>query len=295
MTLSCIFLLAAALTSDTAAILTNDTFHAQCWLDSYGFSVNCIDGVWGLKSKRAKELFEKSGGEIPARPFPMKRVTVSQMDVNELVEMPQTPEEKADLEYMGYATLKEMFAERGHVSQKCLEKLNPEITDWRKVGVGDRILIPDMEGVDVALSTNKATLLTVSLKRCEIIAYDQDGNTIGFFPCSVAANKTNLPPHGELSVGSHIENPNYTYTPDTPPPDGSKPKKYILEPGPNNPVGLAWIGLKGLDLQGYGIHGTPTPESVGNAESHGCFRVANWNALKLYRLTDFDTKVSIEP
>lgn len=295
MALSCILLLAATLTSDTAAILANDDFHAQCWLDSYNFSVNCIDGVWGIKSARAKEMFEKSGGAIPSRPFPMKHVTVSQLDVNELVTLPSTPEGKAELEYLGYETIKEMFAERGHVSQRCLEKLNPEITDWRKVGAGDRILIPDIDGVDVALSTNKAALLKVSLKRCEIIAYDQDGKTIGFFPCSVAASKAHLPPHGELSVSAHIENPNYTYTPDTPPPDGSQPKKCILEPGPNNPVGVAWIGLKGLDLQGYGIHGTPTPESVGNAESHGCFRVANWNARKLFRLTDFDTKVSIEP
>jgi hypothetical protein len=55
--------------------------------------------------------------------------------------------------------------------------------------------------------------------------------------------------------------------------------KLILPPGPNNPVGVAWIGL---DKTGYGIHGTPAPEQVGRTESHGCFRLANWDAEYLY-------------
>ena len=45
-------------------------------------------------------------------------------------------------------------------------------------------------------------------------------------------------------------------------------------------VGIAWIGL---DRPGYGIHGTPEPERVGRTESHGCFRLANWNADLLRR------------
>jgi lipoprotein-anchoring transpeptidase ErfK/SrfK len=36
--------------------------------------------------------------------------------------------------------------------------------------------------------------------------------------------------------------------------------KLVLPPGPNNPMGVAWISL---DKPGYGIHGTPSPEQVG--------------------------------
>jgi lipoprotein-anchoring transpeptidase ErfK/SrfK len=46
-------------------------------------------------------------------------------------------------------------------------------------------------------------------------------------------------------------------------------------------VGVAWIGLS---RAGYGIHGTPLPEMVGRTESHGCFRLANWNADYLRRM-----------
>ena len=59
------------------------------------------------------------------------------------------------------------------------------------------------------------------------------------------------------------------------------PTKLIIPPGPNNPVGLAWVSLA---LTGYGMHGTPRPEDIGRTESHGCFRLHNWNALRLAKM-----------
>lgn len=270
-----------------AATLLGTHFNEQCWLESAGFSVNCVDGVWGGKSIRAKELYEQNLGPLPGKPFPLKSETVTQLDLNELVSLPQKPEEKAELEYLGYETVKEMFAERGHVSQRCLAKLNPSV-DWDHVSAGDTITIPDFDAVKTG-PLPKAACLEISLSRCEILAFDETGRLIGFFPCSIAASKANLPPQGELAILTRVENPNYTYTPDNVPP-GEKVRRCILEPGPNNPVGVAWIGLS---LPGYGIHGTPIPERVGNAESHGCFRLANWNAARLYKMTGFDTKVRI--
>lgn len=150
----------------------------------------------GAKSQRAKELYEQGYGALPDKPFPLKTETVTRLDENELVAIPAKPEDKAKLEYFGYESLKEMFAERGHVSQRCLEKLNPEIVDWTQVHAGDRIRIPDFAAAGVKAG-GKATLLRVSLKRCEIIAYDGEGKVVAFFPCSIAASKQNLPPEGE--------------------------------------------------------------------------------------------------
>jgi lipoprotein-anchoring transpeptidase ErfK/SrfK len=45
--------------------------------------------------------------------------------------------------------------------------------------------------------------------------------------------------------------------------------------GPNNPVGVVWIGL---DIPHYGIHGTPEPAEIGHSASHGCVRMTNWDA-----------------
>ena len=111
------------------------------------------------------------------------------------------------------------------------------------------------------------------------------------FPCSIAKDKAKRPPPGEIKITTQIADPNYTYTPDFTP-KGRKPARHIFPPGPNNPVGTVWLGLS---IPGYGIHGTPLPERIGRAESHGCFRLANWNAEKLYELVKPGTRVRIEP
>jgi lipoprotein-anchoring transpeptidase ErfK/SrfK len=90
-------------------------------------------------------------------------------------------------------------------------------------------------------------------------------------------------------------NPDYTFNPEVFPESEEAQqlkKKLILPPGPNNPVGTAWISL---DKPGYGLHGTPSPEQVGRTESHGCFRLANWNAEHLIKLVWVGMPVWVEP
>ena len=53
---------------------------------------------------------------------------------------------------------------------------------------------------------------------------------------------------------------------------------YVLRPGPRNPVGVMWIAL---NKKGIGIHGTNDPVSIGQAASHGCIRLANWDIVRL--------------
>ena len=53
---------------------------------------------------------------------------------------------------------------------------------------------------------------------------------------------------------------------------------YNLPPGPNNLVGILWMGL---NKPGIGIHGTNNPETIGRAASHGCIRLANWDAARV--------------
>jgi lipoprotein-anchoring transpeptidase ErfK/SrfK len=55
-------------------------------------------------------------------------------------------------------------------------------------------------------------------------------------------------------------------------------------------VGTAWIGLSKI---GYGIHGTPHPDQIGKTFSHGCFRLANWNAARLAQMVIIGTPVEV--
>ena len=51
-----------------------------------------------------------------------------------------------------------------------------------------------------------------------------------------------------------------------------------MPPGPNGPVGVAWLDLT---KEHYGIHGTNEPQTIGRAESSGCIRMTNWDVLRL--------------
>ena len=193
-----------------------------------------------------------------------------------------------------------MFAERGHMSQRGLERLNPGV-DWEHLAVGTKLIIPDFPSIEEELAAGDrgnprapkrplAACIKISLSRLEITAYDANGKLLALFPCSIARDKAKLPPQGELKITSYIPNPNYTYSPDFVP-AGKKAARYVFPEGPNCPVGVAWMGL---NLPGYGIHGTPRPESIGNAESHGCFRLANWNAARLFAMCRSGTRVIVE-
>ena len=305
-------MLASLVLMFAATFAESKAMAVQIHLDRAGYSCSAIDGVWGAKSKYALTRYMIDGkllpkdGKVPGpdeafdrffatRPDPFKIVEVTQSDLDAIVKIPEDPSEKSELKRMGYESVKEMFAERGHLSQKAFERMNPGI-DWDNVKPGLKLVIPDFPSIEENLakgerqSKSVAAVVKVSVSGY-VTAYDAAGKVLLQAPCSIAANKAKVPAHGETKVVSCVPWPNYTYTPDYTPP-GEKVRRYILPEGENSPVGVAWIGL---DLPGYGIHGTPRPESIGFTGSHGCFRLANWNAARLYALCRIGTRVLIEP
>jgi hypothetical protein len=58
---------------------------------------------------------------------------------------------------------------------------------------------------------------------------------------------------------------------------------------PDYPLGSRWIGLEGLSGQaknrtGFAIHGTKEPEQIGTADSQGCIRMHNGDAILVYNM-----------
>ena len=49
-----------------------------------------------------------------------------------------------------------------------------------------------------------------------------------------------------------------------------------------------------LDRPGDGIHGAPNAATIGRAGSHGCIRLANWDAALIRNLATVGTPVSIQ-
>ncbi|MET0530773.1 MAG: L,D-transpeptidase, partial [Microvirga sp.] len=80
----------------------------------------------------------------------------------------------------------------------------------------------------------------------------------------------------------------YTYNPDYAFKGVKAKEKFVIKPGPNNPVGSTWIDLS---VETFGIHGMPEPEKVGKAYSNGCVRLTNWDVEALAKMVKKGTPV----
>lgn len=276
---------------------------AQIELHRRGFSCGSIDGVAGPQTVAALRSFQRSAfldetGTLTTATRenllltepPLMTHTFTTEELASLAPLPDTWLGKSERARLGFATALELVAERYRASPRFLQRLNPDVT-WDDLLPGTTVQVP---AVGEFYPTARAAQLHVKLAERILQANDAEGRLIAHFPVSIA-RAVDKRPVGELHVVVVIEDPNYTFDPAVFPESEegrTLGRKLILAPGPNNPVGVAWIGL---DRPGYGIHGTPDPEKVGRTESHGCFRLANWDARTLLRLAWTGLPVIVEP
>ncbi len=275
----------------------------QIELHRRGFSTGSIDGVAGAQTAAALSAFQRGAGiadtgilDLATRDRlrltapALGQYTFTIDDLAGLHPVPSTWLEKSQLTALGYATALELVAERYHAHPNLIRRLNPKI-NWASVLPGTIINVPAVDNVTV---DGTAAQIVITLGTRELEVFDNVSRVIAHFPVSIA-KMAEKRPIGDLHVTVIIPNPDYTFDPDVFPESAeakSLGRKLVVPPGPNNPVGIAWIGL---DRTGYGIHGTPEPELVGRTESHGCFRLANWDALTLIGLVHVGMPVSVEP
>ncbi|MBU4194506.1 MAG: L,D-transpeptidase, partial [Actinobacteria bacterium] len=62
-----------------------------------------------------------------------------------------------------------------------------------------------------------------------------------------------------------------------------------VPPGPDNPLGGYWMEL----ANGIGIHATPFENSLRASVSHGCIRMSEWGASRVYNAVKVGTPVYI--
>ena len=215
--------------------------------------------------------------------------TFTDADRAAIYPVPPTWLEKSQMDALRYNTALELVAERFRANPKLIVKLNPQV-NWDDVLPGTVLTVPSAEPV---LPEAKVSRIHVYLAERVLEVVDETGRILLHCPVSIAKNVEKRPV-GELHVVVVAPNPNYTFDPAVFPevPEAAElGRKLIIPPGPNNPVGAAWIGL---DRPGYGIHGTPDPEKVGRTESHGCFRLANWDARMVLSLVRTGMPVMVD-
>ncbi len=129
--------------------------------------------------------------------------------------------------------------------------------------------------------SGKGYEIIINLPSMALVLY-HDGRVAAIFPIAIGSNVS--PSRlGTTHIKNKVADPTYY------PPDWAKKGLKPIPPGPDNPVGTRWLGL---EWEGYGIHGTNNPASIGSAVSGGCIRMYNADVERLTGLVPIGTPVT---
>lgn len=266
----------------------------QALLNWHQNGVGAVDGYWGKNTRKAMQAFQKknnlkitdnlnnetwqalTASEKLTRQPVLVSYQLTNDDVNiKTTTIPTGAEAKAKLEGMYYESVTEGLAEKFHINESYLKSLNPNAS----FSAGETITVYNPGNPN----TKPVSRVVADKTTQTLYAYDANDKLVASYPTTVGSSATPSPT-GTHNVAVKVHEPNYTYTGD----DGSKS---IIPPGPNNPVGIVWIGLS---KPSYGIHGSPDPARISRQASAGCVRLTNWDALALLGTINNDASVEFK-
>jgi len=171
--------------------------------------------------------------------------------------IPKDFTEMAQLPALSYRSPQQLLAAKFHMSEELLAALNrgANLAEGATITVANVSPVPEdpaagaREAAQASGSStppNRAQPLiarvVVDKPNRAVLAYGADNRLLAFFPASIGSAEKPAP-SGEFQISSIIYDPTYTYDPAYRFREQKATRKVTIRPGPNNPVGVVWIGL----------------------------------------------------
>ncbi|MAS92851.1 MAG: murein L,D-transpeptidase [Verrucomicrobiales bacterium] len=291
----------------------------QLFLDSEGYRPGRLDAWWGEFTEKAVTCYNEANpdkaipvgenGEVDTKG--MEQVSwnsplttdyqIQQADADNVGSLPEEPEAMSKLESLPYESLMEAVAERFHSFPELIAELNG-LEPGSELQVGQILEVPNVAEPFVLSSVKKDedetggdsssdSSISVTVDRqTRMLQVNESGRTIACYPITPGASDNPAPP-GDWKVESKAWLPTFRYDKSMLEDGTRSDEAHFLPSGPNSPVGIIWLGL---NSDGIGLHGTSDPETIGRSVSHGCIRLANWDAKALGEKIGIGTSVTIE-
>ncbi|MCD6539662.1 MAG: L,D-transpeptidase family protein [Candidatus Omnitrophica bacterium] len=159
----------------------------------------------------------------------------------------------------------EKIAKRFGTTVELLKKANNLSSDI--IRVGDKLKVTKAKfSIVVDKSQNRLFL--------------KKGNEI-FKTYIVSTGKNNSTPAGTFKIVTKLKNPVWF----------RKDIGAVVPPdSPENVLGSRWLGL---NIEGYGIHGTNKPNKLGEQNTQGCIRMSNKDVEELFSIVPRGIEVTI--
>lgn len=285
----------------------------QVFLDREMFCPGKVDGALGEFTFKGVVNYNYSHGARDAEMYDWQRVIDAaervvpvpyaafkiREDLQKFVDpaLPEKPEDQQGCKYMSYRSMAELVAERFHTDETFLSTLNPK-KNMNALSAGDLVYVPNVKpfrieevpkgksfGDDAKL--NKNTVVIDTKERMAAV-YDTKEKMLAAFP--ITPGKPQFIPVGDWKIVSMMSTPNFRWDKQFLEQGQRGDTAFEIPPGPNSPVGILWAGLS---KSGIGLHGTASPRTIGRAQSAGCVRFANWDAIRLPTLVRPGSRVIV--
>jgi lipoprotein-anchoring transpeptidase ErfK/SrfK len=270
----------------------------KIFLDQRSFGPGEIDDHWNDLAANALRSYQRANGinatgQIdPALDQQLTGLTplyiTYQIRPNDLAwvgKSPQKPAVQAKRKFMPYPSLADFLAERFHTSISFLASLNRG-KNLRDLHPGDAVQVPAVPPMEISQLKEaddippRPALKTRSIEidtKSKVLTVLEGGKILSAFPIT-PGSKALPAPIGTWQIVKITILPWFRWDKMMLLHGKRSGDFYNIPPGPRNEVGLVWIGL---NKKGIGIHGTNNPGSIGRSASHGCIRLANWDALRV--------------